>query len=327
MNANPAKAAGPRIVGLGRIAERDVWRERWPGSSFVELPSATPSGLRWDSRVLGIGVDALRVALKVRLQSGHEPTLALNPWIAVACRATGIRSLAATGIYAAPASRSWRMLWRALRDVPIVATSRVEADAWAASGGVVRAVRWGGRTAVGLSRETEVVPQVFIGGTSDRDIAQLNRLLEEVRASSSKLRIVIADGSGPKKEVIGNSEVVWLPYISRAEFLQNLQSSNVSFIPLRDSGRAAGHMVLSASLEAGLPTFVTRSAGMEEYLEVPGPTPWCWTEPLVPRLIESAAADEPARFALRKCWFEHFSNVAYIRDVSAALIEMGWGHV
>jgi glycosyltransferase involved in cell wall biosynthesis len=312
------------IVGLGTIdaARQSAWREHLQDARFVMLKHAAPSGLRLRKRALGIGVDSAVVALKALPRRG--PVLALNPWPAAACRKISrVDQLACTGIYAEPGSNSWNLLRRLLgHESAVVAMSEIEARAWQHDGGRAAPAHWGGTFNVPLSRTPTGRPRIFVGGTSDRDSDAVTRLVTEVQSSHEPVQVVIADGSGPREWSSGDRVIHWLPFVPQHTFLAELAASHVSFIPLRDRGRAAGHMVLAASLEAGLPVLATPVSGMTEYLN-PAVSRWDGDDPLSP-LLELATADKVARAAQHATWRECMSLDAHVRSVVHALSELRW---
>jgi hypothetical protein len=312
------------IVGLGTIdaAGQSTWREHLKDARFVMLKHPAPSGLRLRTRALGLGFDSALVALKALLRRG--PVIALNPWPAAACRKISrVNHLACTGIYAKPGSDSWNLLRRLLGpESAVVAMSEIEARAWQHDGGRAAPARWGGTFNVPLSSASTGRPQIFVGGTSDRDSAAVTRLITEVQSRHEAVQVVIADGSGPREWSCGDRAIRWLPFVPQRIFLTELAASHVSFIPLRDRGRAAGHMVLAASLEAGLPVLTTPVSGMTEYLNS-AVSRWDGEDPLSP-LLELATADKATRVAQHATWRKCMSLDAHVRSVVHALNELGW---
>jgi hypothetical protein len=165
-------------------------------------------------------------------------------------------------------------------------------------------------------------PRIFVGGTSDRDTDAVMRLVTEVQSRHKPVEVVVADGSGPREWSSGDRVIRWLPFVPQQTFLAELAASHVSFVPLRDRGRAAGHMVLAASLEAGLPVLVTPVSGMTEYL-IPAVSRWEGDEPLS-SLLELATADKAARAAQHAAWRDCMSLDSHVRSVVNALSELGW---
>jgi len=313
-----------RIISLGPMApgSRQAWSSALEGLAITDMPSAAPSGWRWGSRVMGIGCDAFAIAFLGRFSRPSRATLAANPWPGVACRLFGMRNVAVTGIYAQPGSRSWRLLRSALRSVPIVCTSELEAAAWRREGGRATAVLWGGTTGVQMSAPPQGRIRIFVGGSSDRDPEAVAQLVEEAKEDRATVDVVIADGSGPWSWKGTKASVSALPFVPQDIFLMELANSHVSYLPLEDKHRSAGHMVLVASLEAGLPTVISRTRGVAEYVTadlnvVDG-------YPGLEFLMQIASADEDSRANLREKWREGFSEEAYAARVSAALASLGW---
>jgi hypothetical protein len=312
------------IVGLGRIdaARQSTWRAHMQDARFVMLKHPAPSGLRLGRRALGIGVDSALVALKALPRRGR--VLALNPWPAAACRKISyVGHLACTGIYAEPGSDSWNLLRRLLGpETAVVAMSETEARAWQHDGGCAAPARWGGTFNTPLSSTPTGRPRIFVGGSSDRDSDAVMRLVTEVQSRHEAVEVVVADGSGPREWSSGDRAIRWLPFVPQQTFLAELAASHVSFLPLRDRGRAAGHMVLAASLEAGLPVLVTPVSGMTEYLSA-AVSSWDGDDPLC-SLLELATADHAARAAQHAAWRECMSLDSHVRSVVNALNELRW---
>jgi hypothetical protein len=325
MRDNPVMKRPVRVVTLGRISQEDavLWAKHFPAVRVVDLVHAAPSGRRFGRRVPGIGVDAAAIALKAMMSGRVAATLATNPWTAVACRLFGLRRVACTGIYSSPGTRSWRFLRFVLRDIPVVTTSHVECDQWVQAGGRARSVNWGGTTGVDPSKPPSVSrTRIFVGGTSDRAPGLVSALTDEVRTDKTRCDVIIADGSGPSCWQGEKASIQRLPYLPRTEFLRQLATSHVSYLPLADTGRAAGHMVLVASLEAGIPVVVTPVAGVAEYM-VEGVTA-VEMGPILPQLIARGSADSQRRGELRAHWRQSLSGEAYVARVVAALTRMGW---
>lgn len=294
-----------------------AWRRQYPGLQFVSVKHPAPSGFRLGRRSLGIGLDAAGVAVKVR---GRRTVLATNPWVGVACRMAGGRDIAVLGIYASPGSRSWRLLRSVLASTPVVCTSLIEREAWLGDGGRAESVLWGCTFDLPERRVSEV-PTVFVGGSSDRDSRAVASLIDDMRRLDPPLRLVIADGTGPRSWHGQFGSVRWLPYVDQATFLAELTAANVSWLPLVDSGRAAGQMVLAASLQAGLPVILSPVAAIAEYLDplsdVVTTTPA--SVDLLMRLASEGLAGNP-----REVWRDHLSIDAYTESTASALGGLGW---
>jgi glycosyltransferase involved in cell wall biosynthesis len=150
----------------------------------------------------------------------------------------------------------------------------------------------------------------------------VDRLIEEVKEDSQTVDVVIADGTGPWCWQGVKASVSALPFVSQDIFLAELGKSHVSYLPLQERNRAAGHMVFVAGLEAGVPTVISRTSGTAEYVTrdsnvVDG-------YPGLNALMQIASADEEARARLRLEWKEKFSQEAYILRATTALASLGW---
>jgi len=249
--------------------------ERWNHDPrigrVVRLARPAPSGRRFGSRALGLGLDAFRVALRARFVA-RRPLIAMNPWTTVAARLVGFRDVSTVGLYAKEDSRSWKLLRAAIGNRPVVTLSKHEAERWQTAGGRAAAVRYGSTfpelnetvepQAVGAATPTGVT--VFIGGSSDRDPNAIETLVREVRASHPAVRLVIATGD---HEASDDGQVVRLSSVTPARFSELIADSDVVYLPLADNGRAAGHMVLVEALQRGKPIVATWVAGMDEYFD------------------------------------------------------------
>jgi hypothetical protein len=312
-----------QLVHLGDLAPpaRAAWETSLPGLAIKELKPVSPSGRRFGSRVLGIGLDSFRAGLK---SDRSLQTIADNPWPALALKLLGTKDLAVTGIYSTPGSRSWRLLRTGLRDSPVVTTSNSEAVAWRADGGNAASVLWGGTFGVSSENDRPADrPRIFVGGTSDRDAELVRELIREVQVDRETVDVVVADGSGPQTWAGRRSAVQWLPYVSQSRFTTELAQSSVSFLPLVESGRASGHMVLVGSLQAGIPTLATRTSSLEGYdsnglFNVRADTS------ILRQLLELAERGDETRSLIRADWSERFSAEAYTKRVVKALTHLGW---
>lgn len=313
---------GVLIASLGEPSGPSAvaWQRAFPSVRFVAVKHPAPTGLRWGRRSLGLGVDAAHAALRVR---GRSPVLATNPWVGAACRLAAARNVAVTGIYATPGTPSWRILRRALHSAPVIATSRIERDAWRADGGRADAVLWGGTFDLPAPRERGERARVFVGGTSDRDHDAVGAMVREVQRRDPPIELVIADGTGPRSWAGFSGSIQWLPFVQQAAFLAELVASDVSWLPLRETGRAAGHMVLAASLQAGVPVLLSPTKAMSEYLSVlVGVT--CTAPATIDGLLTLARLDR--RKEAEQAWRNHLSIEAYVAAVAEALDDLGWPH-
>jgi len=112
--------------------------------------------------------------------------------------------------------------------------------------------------------------------------------------------------------------------VSQREFLDELVASNVTYLALQDKGRAAGHMVLVSSLEAGMPIVVPRVAGIREYL-VDG-VALAKEEALdrLDQLLDLANAGHAQRLQRRHVWERLFSQDAHVAAVVNGLEALNW---
>jgi hypothetical protein len=251
--------------------------------------------------------------------SRHRPVLAANPWVGVACLAAGMSNVSVTGIYAPPASGHFSTLRRRLGDAPVVTTAKVEADAWNAAGGRALHIRFGAtfgypQAVDGPGHHT----QIFIGGSSDRDSDLIASLSRAVLSSQKAIELVIADGSTARSQSNGPATVTHCGYIDGSEFGRRIADSQVVFLPLIDSVRAAGHMVAVGALEAGVPVVTTNTTGMAEYVD----GKYIRTlvlEDLLTQLLLVAQQFSGANQEIRDYWAAEFSLTSYVRRVGEAL--------
>jgi glycosyltransferase involved in cell wall biosynthesis len=261
------------VLDLGPEPAEGV--ERWNGdarvSSVIRIVDPAPTGRRFGSRAFGLGLDALRVALRARYRGISEPVIAMNPWTSVAARLLGFRNVATVGLYAVEGGRSWMLLRRVIGTRPVVTLSEHEATRWRSSGGCADAVKYGSTFAdagvsAGLRNRTKGGPlSIFIGGSSDRDAAAVDDLIATVRATKDdSVRLVVATG-GAESSDAGNVRRVG--DVPQHVFSRLIEESDIVYLPLADNGRAAGHMVLVEALQRGKPVVATWVAGMNEYFD------------------------------------------------------------
>jgi hypothetical protein len=299
----------------------------WLGSGFVESVVrggwATPSGYRFGSRVLGLGLDSLIIAVKARLLGRGAPYLAANPWIAVALIATGARRVAVTGVYAEAGSRSHRLLRAVIRDRPVVTLAVLEAEEWSDAGGRAIAVQYGNT----LGYPNHAVRRadtnrVFVGGSSDRDPVVMQALEAEVRRDEVPVHLVIADGGEPAHWVGATSSVTRTGWIPAGEFGRQVAMADVVFLPLKAGHRAAGHMVMVGALEAGVGVVATHSRGMDGYVDGEFVSTIDAGRALLPQILDRAVTDPADSERIRDYWRRTFSLPAYVERVGSALSEM-----
>jgi hypothetical protein len=311
---------------LGRHYEGiddSAWRDAAFIQDVLRLASIAPTGRRFGRRALGLGVDAARLAIRARISiSTRRAVLAANPWIGVAFLALGYRHVAVIGIYAPPQSRSFSTLRRHLGSAPVVTTARIEADAWNAAGGRARHILFG--SSFGYPPAPDGggdVLRIFIGGTSDRDPALVAQLTAEALAAPTPVEVLIADGSKPREIRNGDNRVRHCGYLTDHEFGERLSVSQVAYLPLQESARAAGHMVAVGALESGVPVVTTATTGMAEYMDghfiraTQG-------DDALSQLRDVARQFEFCHEAVRAYWRSHFSLSAYIQRVGDALAEL-----
>ncbi|MET8451264.1 hypothetical protein [Streptomyces sp. NPDC005209] len=137
------------------------------------------------------------------------------------------------------------------------------------------------------------------------------------------VELVIADGSGPRRWVGRRATVEWLPYVPQSRFTDALSRSHAVYLPVRETGRSAGQMVLVASMEAGLPTLIHPNESLQPYRGVGIEYVDAVEHPL-DRLIQMADTTETARRSIRKRWERDFSLGAFSSNVLCALGRMGW---
>lgn len=296
--------------------------QAWLASPYVDRvcrqQMAATNGKRLGSRIFGIGLDSFALALRTLLPSVPGPYLANNPWIGAALRLTGRRNFVVTGVYAEPASRSWKILRRLIGEAAVVTLSESEAGPWNAAGGRASAVLYG-NTFDYPERQPSSELHIFVGGTSDRDRQMIEALEAEVLASDEPVRLTLATGESAG-ETVSNGNVVSRPgRLSPSEFGALLSTATVAFLPLRDGTRAAGHMVLVGALESGLPVGVTPSRGMTEYTKGPAIKVCAPDKPLLPQLRRIAEWADGQDESIRSFWREVFSREAYIDRVGRAL--------
>lgn len=309
------------VLDLGPLPHDGV--ERWGGDPRIDrvirVENPAPSGRRFGSRALGLGADALRVALRARLRSRPNAVIAMNPWTAVCAKVIGLRKVCVVGLYAIEGGRSWQLLRTVLRSSPVVTLSRHEAERWRAAGGRARAVRYGATFAsapVASSATTSARLNIFVGGSSDRDRSKIAELAEAVEASQDA-RLVVAAGGDRESD---SGRVRYCAALSSADFSAEVERSDIVFLPLSDNGRAAGHMVLVEALQRGKPVVATWVAGMNEYFD--GDFVRQAEADLLPQLRDTAARFATRSDAVKDYWRSDYSKAAFAARILDALEEM-----
>ncbi|WJH23652.1 glycosyltransferase [Pseudarthrobacter defluvii] len=286
--------------------------------AICQFEGAAITGKRWGSRVLGIGFDALVLALKTLNPSVKGPYFATNPWIGAALRLTGRNDFVVTGIYAEPSSLSWKILRRLIGNAPVISMSESETGPWNADGGKAWCVLYGNSLGYPPRKHSDVF-HIFVGGSSDRDPQAISALEEEVLASTTPVQLTIATG-GPAGETRRGANVVTHPgYVSQKEFGELLCSASVVFLPLARGTRAAGHMVLVGAVESGIAVAVTPNEGMKEYVMEPGVVLCDPDLPILPQLRDLADATRDREADIRALWEERLSLDSYIGRIMALL--------
>jgi hypothetical protein len=315
----------PRILlVLGRDTSNvdQLWLDSGAISEVVRLKSAAPSGYRFGSRVLGLGLDSALLALKAIATGKGQRYLAANPWIAVAARLLGARDLAITGLYATAGTRSFQLLRKFLANASIVTTVNVEAEAWNNAGGRALPVLYGNNFDYPKrSAATHDSLVIFVGGSSDRDAAMTQRLEQEVLSADRQFHVTVIVVANDEPSVVSttNGSIEHTGYVSAKKFGELLSTADVAFLPLTSNGRAAGHMVTVGALEAGVPVLTTRSEGMSGYVDG---TYVKYLDAETSIIQQASALSEVGRqdrTQIVRYWKEQFSRGAYVGRVTQAL--------
>lgn len=309
-------------------------RERWDGDprivAITRVQRPAPSGRRLGSRVLGLGLDALRVAARGRLVSRGVPVIAMNPWTTFAVRLLGLSRVATVGLYAVEGGRSWRMLRTVIGSRPVVTLSDHEASRWRDAGGRAVAVRYGSTFAEIPHEDLEQdetadrtrPTRVFTGGSSDRDAAAVDALAEEIgRDDEGRLRLVVAVGD---RSTSDTGRVRRVSQVSPPDFSRLVAESDVVYLPLTDNGRAVGHMVLVEALQRGKPVVATWVTGMDEYFD--GSYVRRAEGDLLQQLLDVAASFRGREADVRDFWRAHYSSEAFGRRVLDGLDSLRSGN-
>jgi hypothetical protein len=314
----------PRILlTLGKKSEsNELWVKAGLVTTIINFEHAAPSGYRRGSRALGLGLDSLLLAIKSIPRRG--PVLVTNPWIGIASKLLGRRDVAVIGLYAAPGSRSFKLLRLVLRASPIVTTVQMEADAWIAAGGRAAAVLYGNTFYYPQHDQEDRRPEtrtlrIFVGGSSDRDIEVLQRLENEIRLSREAVVLVVVTGDAASQWSGDHSSIVHTGYVPARRFGELVAESDVVFLPLLQSGRAAGHMVTVGALEAGVPVASTPCAGMHGYINGDSVRELDMLNPLLPQLQSIKDRFANSGTDLRAYWGEHYSRRSFVERVGEAI--------
>ncbi|WP_314505826.1 hypothetical protein [uncultured Microbacterium sp.] len=307
------------VVTLARPSSAKHWEDMPSVARVVTFDHASATGKRFGKLAFGLGVDSAVVAIKASLKPRTGSYLATNPWIAIPLKALTRKRVIVTGLYATPGTRSWRMLARALHDSPIITLATVEAENWKVSGGQALPVIYGNDFPYSSSPEIgDGVTRIFIGGSSDRDLGVVNQLEREILESGEPVELLTAVGEGPRVIESGPARVEHFGRVTQSEFGALIARSDVSFLPLRPRGRAAGHMILVGSLQVGTPVVFCGASGMEGYSDGVFVRGLDTAERLLPQLLR-VATSAPPREITRAFWRENFSRAAYMNRISEAI--------
>jgi hypothetical protein len=315
----------PRVLlVLGRDTANvdQLWLDSGTVSEVVRLRSAAPSGYRFGSRVLGLGLDSALLALKATATRKGRRYLAANPWIAVAARLLGARDLAITGLYATPGTRSFTLLRKFLANASIITTVNVEADAWNQAGGRALPVLYGNN--FDYPKRSEAAHDslvIFVGGSSDRDAAMIQKLEQEVLTADRQFHVTVIVVANDQPSIVSMTygSIEHTGYVSAKKFGELLSTADIAFLPLASNGRAAGHMVTVGALEVGVPVLTTRSEGMTGYVDGTY-VKYLDTETSI--IQQASALSEFGRLnrtQIVRHWQEEFSRGAYVGRVTQAL--------
>jgi hypothetical protein len=293
---------------------------------IIQFEHAAPSGYRFGSRALGLGLDSAILALKALTTRG--PVLVTNPWIGIATKLLGRKDLAVIGLYATPGSRTFKLMRHILKDAPVITTVEIEARAWSAAGGRAAAVLYGNtfhyrRRFDELSGEL----RIFVGGSSDRDPEILRRLEQEIKSSDRAVALVVVTGDTPSYWAEGKSTIRHSGYVPADYFGTLMGESHVVFLPLKQSGRAAGHMVTVGALEAGVPVSTTPCDGMEGYIDGHAVSVLDPDLPLLPQLEERRLMFADRSEELSNYWRSKFSRQAFVERVGEAIARFDSGEM
>lgn len=310
------------LLSLGRKHPTD---ELWTQAPFIkrmiQFEHAAPSGYRFNSRIFGLGIDSILLALKASFVRGD--LLVTNPWIGIATKLLGRQEVAVIGIYATPGSRAFRALRRILGNSIVITTVDIEADAWRGAGGTAGSVLYGNTFGYPARRSAgRAALRIFVGGSSDRDSEMLARLETEIRTSAESVSLVVVTGGADAVWNSGEASIRHISYVPSDTFGKLIAESNVVFLPLQQTGRAAGHMVTVGALECGVPVVTTPSDGMSGYVDGHLVVELDTRQPLLPQLRQQQLSFEERGDEVRKAWLDGFSRGAFIRRVGAAIADL-----
>ncbi|MCP2194527.1 Glycosyl transferases group 1 [Williamsia deligens] len=317
------------MLAMGRNSRttKETWRSSRNIVDYCTLESAAPSGRRFGSRVLGLGLDSARLAIKaVRAHGRQTFYLCGNPWTAVALRCLGIKSFAVIGIYALPGTRSWKLLRLAVRRNPVFTLVDIEADQWNQSGGVAHVLRYGNTFGYPPQKVERDEPlRLFVGGTSDRDPGLISTLVDEVQASETAVNLTIIDGSTTQTWQNDKSSITWCPRVSSSAFGELMSHSDLVVLPIRDSGRAAGHMVTVGALECGVRVLATDAPGMHGYIDGHHVIAIDRERPILSQARSTARRDAASSAGTRNYWQNEYSLGAFVSQIDLHLAAVASG--
>ncbi|WP_345752740.1 hypothetical protein [Microbacterium rhizophilus] len=311
------------VVTLGPRAAAAEWHQIEQVSDIVTLDRARPDGRRLGSRALGLGADAVFVTAKSLFHRRTDLTLATNPWIGVALRAIRRGPLVVTGLYAASGTRQWEMLRNILRRTPVITWTGVEAEAWAAEGGIATFTHYGNTFPYDFAplRKPSEQRRIFIGGSSDRDGALIDHLITEVLNSPLPTRLDIAVGTEPGEMARGRNSVVSHGRLPQEQFGRLLGAADVAYLPLVEGGRAAGHMLTVGALQLGIPVVASLNVGMSEYIDGTY-VRWADSDRDILEQLVHVIDEKHNRSAIRAYWEKHYSRRALMSRLAVILNEL-----
>ncbi|QGG40035.1 glycosyltransferase [Aeromicrobium yanjiei] len=310
-------------LGAGSRAGDAAWMNSGVATRVIHLDHAAPSGRRLRSRILGMGIDSLLIALKTAFSGVRGPVLAANPWVGVSLRLLGWRHVSVTGIYAEAGSRNHRVLRRLLGSSSVVTMVESEARSWREAGGRAIAVRYG-NTLQYPPRVPKVnsAVRIFVGGSSDRDHQVLEDLIARVQSSQFEVHLTITLDEQPASWSNGSSTITRTGRLTNSEFGAQMSQADVVFLPLVDGSRAAGHMVAVGALETGAPVITTRSGGMDGYVDGTFVATLDEHADLLDQLVETGLAWRGRETEVREHWAREYSLEAYVVRVGEALSQL-----
>lgn len=306
------------ILGSGDPSVDLGWKSEPFIDRVVRFRKATPDGLRCGSRILGLGLDSLIVALRARPRGNKF--IASNPWVAAALRCLGARNVVVLGLYAQPGTRSWRVLRSLLGKSTVIAVLDSERASWNAEGGRALFVHYGTNFPYGApSAKVGERLSIFIGGTSDRDLVIVDRLRQEVLESIRPTSLILALGGAHNEIVRGENRITEHSRLAQPAFGDAMATADIVLLPLQTKLRSSGHSVAVGALQLGLPVATTDSPGMQGYIDGDFIRTIDPSQDLLPQLRKQV--DEMANRTqdILKYWESRHSMGAYLRAVRTAL--------